>query len=79
MNNLNPECCLCIVFVSKESDVGPRSRAITSSNQNYFFHLLDSQSKLSGKGEPAIDMLHHPRAEITPRKGVFTSSLHREG
>ena len=67
MINLNPECCLCIMFVSKESNVRPRSRSITASNQNNFFHLVDSQSKLSGEGEPAIDMLHHPGAKVTLR------------
>jgi hypothetical protein len=52
---------------------------ITASNQDNFFHLLDSQSKISGEGEPAIDMVHHPLAKITLRKGVLTSGLHREG
>jgi hypothetical protein len=67
------------MFVFKESKVSPRSRSITASNQDDFFHLVDSQSKLSGEGEPAIDILHHPGAKIPLRKGVFTSSLHREG
>jgi hypothetical protein len=77
--DLEPECCLCIVFAAKESNIGPRSRVITASNQYNFFHLLDPQSKPSGEGEPTIDMLHDPRAKITLREGIFTSSLHREG
>jgi hypothetical protein len=53
------------MFVFKKCNVTPRSRSITASNQDNFFHLIDSQSKLSGEGEPAIDMLHHPSAEVT--------------
>ena len=79
MNDSNPECCLCIMFVSKKSNVSPRSRAIAASNENNFFHLLDSEAKSSSKCDAAIDMLHYPRAKITLRKGVFTSSLHWEG
>jgi hypothetical protein len=78
MIDLEPECCLCIIFASKESNITPRSGVITASNQNDFFHLLDSQSKPSSEGEPTINMLHNPRAKITLRKGIFASSLHRE-
>jgi hypothetical protein len=52
---------------SKESNVSPRSRVITTSNQDNFFHPLNTQSKLSGEGEPAIDMLNYPPAKITLR------------
>ena len=66
------------MFVSKESTVSPRSRVIAASDQNDFFHLLD-ESKLFGESEPATDMLHYPRAKISPHKGIFASSLQWEG
>jgi hypothetical protein len=78
MNDPNPESCLCIMFVSKESNVSPRSRVITASNQYDFLHLLDSQTKPSGEREPAIDMFHNPSAKITLSEGVFTLSHHWE-
>ena len=77
MIDLHPKCYLRIIFrvVSKESNVSP---ATIASNQNDFFHFLDSQSKPSGEGEPAINMFHDPVAKITLRRGVFVSSLRRE-
>jgi hypothetical protein len=40
---------------------------IATSNQDNFFHPLDSQSKISGKGKPSIDLLDHPATEIALR------------
>ncbi len=79
MNDMDSERCLCIMLVSKESNVRPGSRVITTSNQDKFFHPLDPQSTLSGKGKPAIDVLNYPLAKITLRLGVFASSIYWEG
>jgi len=57
----------------------PRSGVITTSNQDDFFHPLDSQSEPSGECEPAIDIFNHPPAKITLSQSVFTSSIYREG
>jgi len=52
---------------------------ITTSNQDNFFHTLDSQSTLSGEGKPAIDVRNYPLTKITHRLGVFASSIYWEG
>jgi hypothetical protein len=79
MNDFNPKCRMCIMLASQESNVGPRSRVITTSNKDNFFHPLDSQSKSPGEGEPAIDMLNYPPAKITLRQSIFASGIHWEG
>jgi len=45
---------------------------MTSGDQNDVLHLLNSQSKLSGESEPAVDMFDHPLAKISAREGVLT-------
>jgi hypothetical protein len=70
---------LFINLVSKESDVYPRSRVITSSHQDNFFHFFNPQPKFSGEGKQAVDVLHHPPAKFTPCKSVFTPSRYRQG
>ena len=76
---LNPEGCLRIGLTPQESDIRPRSRVIAASNQNDFLHLLDPQFKMSCKGEPAVDMLHHPLAKSIQGEGVLPLSLHQKG
>jgi len=66
------KCHLGIGLVSQESNVRPRLRAITASNQYNFFHPFNPQPKLSGEGEPTVNMLHYPQLEITQCEGVFT-------
>ncbi len=79
MGHFNPEGYLCIPLVLQESNIGPRSRAIAASNEDEFLHLFDSQFKLSGKGEPSIDMRHDPLAKGLPRESVLTLSRYGEG
>jgi hypothetical protein len=67
---------LCVNVVSQESNVCPRSRVMAASNQNNFFHLFDPQPKLSGEGEPLVDMLYYPQLKITSSKSVFTPSFY---
>jgi hypothetical protein len=45
---------------------------MTPGDQNDVLHLLNSQSKLSGESEPAVDLFDHPLAKIAARKGVPT-------
>jgi hypothetical protein len=52
---------------------------IATSNQNDFFHLIDSQFKILDKGEPPVDMLHHPLAECAQGKSVLTLSGYWKG
>jgi hypothetical protein len=52
---------------------------ITASNQYDFFHPLDPQPKISGKGEPSIDVLHYPQFKITQCAGIFTLSCYWQG
>ena len=52
---------------------------VTASNQNNFFGPFDPQPKISGKGEPVVNMLHHPTAKITQCKSVLTPSCYRKG
>jgi hypothetical protein len=51
---------------------------ITASNQDDFFHPFNSQSTLSGEGEPTIDVFDYPLAKITHRLSVFASSIYWE-
>jgi hypothetical protein len=55
---------LSVNLISQESKIYPRSREITASHQDNFFHVFNPQPKLSGEGEPAVDMLHYPPLEI---------------
>jgi len=52
---------------------------ITASNQDNFFHPFNSQSTLSGEGEPVIDVFNYPLAKIAHRLSVFASSIYWEG
>lgn len=70
---------LRIGLAPQESDVRPRSRAVTASHQGDFFHVLDPQAKLSGKGEPAANMLHYPPPKISPRESVFAPRRYGQG
>jgi hypothetical protein len=70
---------LCINLVPQESDVCPRSRAITASNENDLFHIFDPQLKPLGESEPAADVLHYPPAKSTLSKSVLTPSCYRQG
>jgi hypothetical protein len=67
------------MLASEESNVGPRSRVITASNQDNFFHPLNSQSKPLGEGKAVIDVFHYPVAKITFGQSIFASSIHWEG
>jgi len=66
-------------LVAKESSIGPRSRAITASNQDDLFHLFDPQPEPSGEGKPAADMRRYPPAKITLRESVLTPSCYWQG
>jgi hypothetical protein len=65
---------MCINLISQESNVCPRSRTVTASNQNDFFHFFNTQPKLLGEGKTAVDMLHYPPPKITLRESVIASS-----
>jgi hypothetical protein len=66
-------------MASQESNVCPRSRAITASNQNNVFHLFDPQPKLSGEGEPFVDMPYYPPLKLALRQSIFTLSMYWQG
>jgi hypothetical protein len=61
----NPKRCPRICLAFRESDVDPRFCAMNASDQNDVLHPVDSQTKLSCPGEPAVNMLGYPLAEIS--------------
>ena len=70
---------LCIKVVSQEGNVRPRSCAVTTSNENDFFHLFNPQPKLSGENEPVVNVPHNPPLKVTPCKSIFSPSWYWQG
>jgi hypothetical protein len=61
-----------------ESNIRPRSHAMTPSDQNYVLHLYP-QSKCLCEGKPGVDVRDNPFAEMIPSESVLMLRGHRKG
>lgn len=65
--------------VLRESNVDPRPRNMTPSNENDIFHTGDSQAKILSDLETVVDILYQPFTEVAASDRVLTFRREWEG